>query len=693
MKPAFGRSLLVVLWGCVFPLACNAISGLNGFSVDPSLGVAGAGGEGQLGGAGGMGGGDLGCTTELTCPGETNACQTRTCVAGECQLVIEPDGKLVSGQTKGDCFRLECDGNGKVRSVVDTQDVPDDGKQCTQDECALDGTFSHASAPKGVACAQSGGQFCNGMGQCVECNIDANCSGGSCVNGTCVPPECTDKIRNGNESDIDCGGSLCPPCATDYGCMATSDCQSHVCVAGTCRAPTCVDVTMNGNETDVDCGGPMCPDCVDDKKCLVAGDCASGVCTEGICKAPTCTDGIKNGSETDVDCGSKCPGCAVGLACNASSDCTSEVCRNGSCTSIVQIEAGTAHACALLGDGTVFCWGANGGGQLGDGTTVAHPVPAIVPGLSGVTQISLGAHISSFTVNGHSCARTSDGKAYCWGRNANGQVGNGSLVDVLSPKVIVAADVAQVAAGRLHSCVRLVSGAVQCWGYNGNGQLGNGTTTNSMAPAASIANLVAKNIAAGTTHMCAILATGELSCWGAGSSGQLGNGSVANSLVPSLVTGATNILSVDAGYAFTCSVDGGGVLRCWGDNTFGELGLGSMTNQSSPQVVSTVTTAVGVSCGPYKDPGGHACAVRANGGLFCSGNNLSGQLGVGDIVNRTTPKQVSLPPVAEVAAGQQFTCARLVNGPIRCWGRNDLAQLGTGQVTAMEMSPVPVVFP
>lgn len=642
-----------------------------------------------------MGEGGLGCTTELTCPGETNACQTRSCVAGACQLVFEAEGKVVSGQTMGDCFRIECDGKGQVRSVVDTQDVPDDGLECTQDACGADGTPGHMSAVQGATCAQNGGQVCNGMGACVQCNFNANCSGGGfCVNGVCVPPECTDQTKNGNETDIDCGGSQCSPCGTGLGCAAITDCVSQVCMAGTCRAPTCTDATANGDETDVDCGGPTCPaNCADDKKCLVGNDCTSGVCMGGICQMPSCTDGVKNGDETDVDCGSMCPGCALGLPCNVNKDCASEVCRNGTCIGVVQIDAGTGHACALLADGTVYCWGANGGGQLGDGTTMPRMSPVKVPGLTGVTQISVGANISNPTLNGHSCARTSDGKLYCWGRNASGQVGDGTLVDVLSPKVILGADVIQVSAGRTHTCVRLTSGAVQCWGNNGSGQLGNGTMTNATAPAAPIANLTAKNIVAGVNHSCAIQMTGELSCWGSNSAGQLGNGTTGSSPVPTVVPGSANMLAVDAGYSFTCSVDAGGVLRCFGDNTFGELGLGNTMMQTTPQIVADVTNAVGVTCGVHTAAGGHTCAVRADGALFCFGLNNQGQLGVGDIMDKSTPKQVNLPPVAEVVAGFQFTCARLTNGSARCWGRNDAAQLGTGAVTTIVLMPVPVVFP
>jgi alpha-tubulin suppressor-like RCC1 family protein len=381
------------------------------------------------------------------------------------------------------------------------------------------------------------------------------------------------------------------------------------------------------------------------------------------------------------------------MSCNVSVDCKSEVCRNGVCTAIVQVAAGNGHACALLGDGTVFCWGANGGGQLGDGTTVSKPTATVVPGLSGVTQIALSAQISNLPLNGHGCARTNDGKLYCWGRNPFGQVGDGTVVDALSPKLILSADVAEVSAGRLHTCVRLNSGAVQCWGYNGNAQLGNGTLTNSSAPGAPLANVTAKSVSAGVTHTCAVLTSGELSCWGAGNYGQLGNGVITGSNVPAIVSGSANMLSVDTGFGFTCSVDAGGVLRCFGANVFGELGLGNTTMQTTPQVVTALTNVVGVACGTNKDPGAHTCAVRANGALHCWGYNISGQLGLSDTTDRLTPQAVNLPPVAEVTTGYQFTCARLMNGPIRCWGRNDVSQLGTGQVDMNIKTPTPVVFP
>ncbi|HRI71913.1 MAG TPA: hypothetical protein PK156_47095 [Polyangium sp.] len=624
MKTRFIPWLCLLFAGGVGPVACNALTGIGDFSIDPNFGgaggeggtagsggAAGIGGMGGGGGAGGAGGG-MECATELTCPGETNACQTRSCLTGVCQLTKEVEGTPVPGQMAGDCMRMECDAMGQVRTVVDKTDVPDDGLECTQDECDAMGMPLHTPKVLGATCTQGAGQVCNDVGQCVQCNFNMDCGGGGlCDNGTCVPPECNDQIRNGNESDIDCGGTQCVPCGVGLGCMAKTDCASKICVNGTCRAPTCNDMEANGDETDVDCGGPTCPaDCANDKMCLVAGDCVSGVCNGGMCQAPACNDGVKNGNETDVDCGANCPGCSLGKPCNVGLDCTSTVCRSGTCMAVVQIDAGTAHACALLSDGTVFCWGANGAGQLGDGTTIPRLSPVQVSGLSGVTQIATGANTSNSALNGHTCARTNDGKLYCWGRNANGQIGDSTLIDVSSPKQILGADVVQVSTGRFHTCARLVSGAVQCWGNNVAGQLGSGNVTNTTAPGATIAGLSARSISAGMNHTCAILTTGELSCWGGNAQGQLGNGTTMNSVTPTLVPGLSNITAIKAGYAFTCAVDGGGVLRCFGSNSFGELGLGNMMNQTSPQIVTGVMNAVGVPCGvsnSANNAGGHTC--------------------------------------------------------------------------------------
>jgi hypothetical protein len=148
---------------------------------------------------------------------------------------------------------------------------------------------------------------------------------------------CNDGLRNGAETDVDCGGPQCSRCAIGDRCTGNGDCQSGFCDAGECAtrppAPTCNDLTKNGAETDVDCGGGTCPKCRDYDACQINADCQSGLCKLGECKpAATCNDLVKNGAETDVDCGGgTCPRCAVGQRCTVGSDCTGGQCAGGLC--------------------------------------------------------------------------------------------------------------------------------------------------------------------------------------------------------------------------------------------------------------------------------------------------------------------------------------------------------------------------
>src|SRR5947207_11260847 len=143
---------------------------------------------------------------------------------------------------------------------------------------------------------------------------------------------CDDGNLNGSETDVDCGGLACGRCDDHKDCLTAGDCKSGLCMNAAC-APvpaTCRDGIRNGTETDLDCGGAECPACADTQACLDAHDCSSGICAIGTCRAPSCTDGARNGTETDVDCGgSACPGCATGRDCRASSDCAGGLCLDG----------------------------------------------------------------------------------------------------------------------------------------------------------------------------------------------------------------------------------------------------------------------------------------------------------------------------------------------------------------------------
>ena len=157
----------------------------------------------------------------------------------------------------------------------------------------------------------------------------------TCQGETCGGASCSNAVRDGQESDVDCGGPDCSACPVGDQCKDDGDCQSERCEAGTCKEkPTCSDGTHNGQETDTDCGGPDCEACGNGKACVFDSDCQSVDCNQGTCRAePTCTDGMKNGSETDVDCGGPdCGACGDGAQCGGPSDCKTDLeCAGGTC--------------------------------------------------------------------------------------------------------------------------------------------------------------------------------------------------------------------------------------------------------------------------------------------------------------------------------------------------------------------------
>jgi hypothetical protein len=297
--------------------------------------TAGPGGPGGAGGTGGMGGmGGMGGCMQLTdCPDPMNECVMRTCMNNTCDTMNVPDQTVVGMQAPGDCKSNVCDGMGTVISVDDDLDTEDDMKECTVDTCN-NGTPVHMNAAPNTICTEGGGKKCNAMGACVQCITALDCTtmGDICQSGMCVQLACANSIKDGTETDVDCGGMDCNPCGTNKMCMMPGDCLSMVCTGNVCQAASCTDTVKNGTESDVDCGGASCPDCATGDTCSVAGDCASGVCMGGICQAPTCMDSIKNGAETDVDCGGgTCSACMDTKTCLMNSDCVSNNCDMGTC--------------------------------------------------------------------------------------------------------------------------------------------------------------------------------------------------------------------------------------------------------------------------------------------------------------------------------------------------------------------------
>jgi alpha-tubulin suppressor-like RCC1 family protein len=499
---------------------------------------------------------------------------------------------------------------------------------------------------------------------------------------------CTDGTRDDGETDVDCGGA-CPPCTDGDGCETGADCSSKSCTHGTCATATCTDGIPNGGETDVDCGGPgTCPRCAVGSACTSDTDCdgaGPGRCTNGKCVA-TCGDGLMNGEETDVDCGGPCPGCAVGKACAASADCAGKACLGNQC-GVADVSVGSfASACAVSLSGQVWCWGYNGEGQLGNGTMTDSLTPIRVSGLANATAVSVGDDFA--------CALTSTGEVWCWGNGDDGELGSGTVLQSSIPVQVngLGSGVRAVEAGQQFACAIGASGGLKCWGYNDFGQIGDGTTANRTTPT-QVMGLTSGvvSVAAGVELACAVVNTGASSCWGRNYYGQLGNGTTTNSPHPVAVSPLTvtgGAAAASAGNGFACVVTAGGNANCWGLNTSGQLGSGNTTNSAVP-VFTRVSNVAAISSGSHS-----SCTLSSLGAVTCWGGGGNGEMGNGMTTSlNATPVLSNISSGAtQVSVGEQSACAVTAEGGVKCWGASPHGELGDGTTTS-SATPVDVLFP
>jgi alpha-tubulin suppressor-like RCC1 family protein/uncharacterized protein YjdB len=348
------------------------------------------------------------------------------------------------------------------------------------------------------------------------------------------------------------------------------------------------------------------------------------------------------------------------------------------------VTAGSMHACDIASGGIAWCWGLNGNeGRLGSNQLSADAmsnVPVRVPGDVRFSQLS--------TYGRHTCGVSTDGKAYCWGYNGWGMLGNGSNASQSPTPVPVAGNLTfrSVTAGSDHSCGITTDNRAFCWGNNDWRQLGSGTAPTS-TPVVVPGNLSFAKITAGQSYTCGLTTGGDTYCWGANSIGQLGDGktiSYGNTFngTPTKVVGGLTFQSISLGGQYACALTTIGQGYCWGSNN-GKFGAGNTGDSSSPVAMAGGVLFQSISAGFT-----HACGVTTTQMVYCWGSNSSGQLGNGANAS-TVPVRAGSIVAAEVSASgiatgsASHSCAiakdRLT---VWCWGRNDTGQLGNGATTA-----------
>ena len=343
-------------------------------------------------------------------------------------------------------------------------------------------------------------------------------------------------------------------------------------------------------------------------------------------------------------------------------------------TTATALSGGSSHSLALLENGTVMAWGANGSGQLGDGNTTKSDLPVAVSGLKEITAVSAGGE--------HSLALLSNGTVMAWGNNGEGQLGNGTTENSDVPVAVSGlSEVTAIAAGEHHSLALLKNGTVKAWGEGTAGQLGNGAETNSDVPV-EVSPQRLKNevtaIAAGQSHSLALLKNGTVWAWGEGTFGQLGT-CCSESVAPAPVEvlALREVTAISAGQNHNLALLKNGTVMAWGDNRAGQVGI---PRSPSSQNLGT---------GPEECPPAKTGRIE---GLY---GKIEGCA--------LKPWQVSgLSEVTAISAGGNHSMALLGNGTVKAWGEDSSGQLGngsmgqevcgftTGPTTTCDVTPVAV---
>jgi alpha-tubulin suppressor-like RCC1 family protein len=426
-------------------------------------------------------------------------------------------------------------------------------------------------------------------------------------------------------------------------------------------------------------------------KCQTNAQCIDSAGATGICEADSYC------SFADNSCSATSRRYAEGAGDGKAGTCVAPAASG----CIGAVAGGEDHFCAVRNDGTVWCWGANDVGQLGDGSTTDRVQPVKVATPAGKTFLEVAAS------ENHTCALAVDKTVWCWGGNDVGQLGvvdtNGDpvgdssvpvqvkIVTGTPPSLTFTPLLAKnMSAGGKHVCAVDTAGGVLCWGENADGQCGQlppseGGVDDALTPT-PVPGLAegAVAVAVGDEHSVSLKDDGSVYAFGGNANGQLGNGTTNDSYMP-IQSKITSVTSLAVGDEHTCAIKSDGSIWCWGYGS--AIGLSTEADQPMPQRALT---------GKSLWAGGSAfqtCAVQADN-FMCWGQNDEGQVGIGKLDPATilTPTSALLATVAHVGAATSATCAVTSEGQLWCWGANDRGQLAQGAVGESSAIPLRVNF-
>jgi alpha-tubulin suppressor-like RCC1 family protein len=297
-----------------------------------------------------------------------------------------------------------------------------------------------------------------------------------------------------------------------------------------------------------------------------------------------------------------------------------------SLTGIVAISGGYYHTVALKDDGTVWAWGDNQYGQLGDATNTNSSVPVQVSSLTGITAICAGF--------GHSIALKDNGTVWAWGDNSYNQFGNGDFINSNVPvQISTLTNITAIAAGGYHTIALKNDHTIWACGYNIYGQIGSGSTAGTIDVPVQISSLTdITSIAAGIYHTIALKSDGSFWIWGFNVYGQLGNGTNTQSNVPLLISSMTNVSAIAGGEHHTLALKKDGTVWAWGWNVSGQLGDGTNTNSNVPVQITSLSGISAIGAG-YE----HSLFLKNDNSVWSCGKNSEGQLGDGTIIGTNVP--------------------------------------------------------